>query len=61
MIKEKKHGWLVTAPSSSPENSFKMPGTNQPVYICMGPTMDVQIITESIQQRYSGQSDFTDR
>ncbi|MEG0463816.1 glycoside hydrolase family 95 protein [Bacteroides sp.] len=46
MIKEKKHGWLVTAPSSSPENSFKMPGTNQPVYICMGPTMDVQIITE---------------
>lgn len=46
MIKEKKHGWMVTAPSSSPENSFKMPGSDEPVYICMGPTMDVQIITE---------------
>lgn len=46
MIKEKKHGWMVTAPSSSPENSFIMPGSDQPVFICMGPTMDVQIITE---------------
>jgi alpha-L-fucosidase 2 len=46
MIKERKHGWLVTAPSSSPENSFRLPGSNQNIYICMGPTMDVQIVTE---------------
>ncbi len=46
MIKEKKHGWLVTAPSSSPENSFKLPGTDEPVYVCMGSTMDMQIIRE---------------
>lgn len=45
MIKEPKHGWLVTAPSSSPENAFFLPGNEKDeVYVCMGPTMDVQII-----------------
>ena len=46
MIAEPKHGWLVTAPSSSPENSFYLPGSKDAVYVCMGPTMDVQIIKE---------------
>lgn len=46
MIKEPKHNWLVTAPSSSPENGFFLPGSNNPVFVCMGPTMDVQIINE---------------
>ena len=46
MIAEPKHGWLVTAPSSSPENSFYLPGSRDAVYVCMGPTMDVQIIKE---------------
>lgn len=46
MIKEPKHGWLVTAPSSSPENGFLLPGSNNPAFVCMGPTMDVQIIKE---------------
>src|SRR5690554_689833 len=46
MIKEPTNGWLVTAPSSSPENAFYLPGSSNPVYVCMGPTMDVQIITE---------------
>lgn len=46
MIQEPVNGWLVTAPSSSPENAFYLPGSNDPVYVCMGPTMDVQIITE---------------
>lgn len=46
MIEEPKNGWLVTAPSSSPENAFYLPESNDPVYVCMGPTMDVQIITE---------------
>lgn len=46
MIVEPKHGWLVTAPSSSPENSFYMPGSKTPVSVCMGPTMDVEIVRE---------------
>ena len=46
MIEEPKHGWLVTAPSSSPENGFYMPGTRNQVFVCMGPTMDAQIIRE---------------
>lgn len=46
MIEEPTHGWHVTAPSSSPENAFYLPGGTTPVYVCMGPTMDVQIINE---------------
>lgn len=46
MVSEPKHGWLVTSPSSSPENAFYLPGDDRPVYVCMGPTMDVQIIRE---------------
>lgn len=44
LIEEPKHGWLVTAPSNSPENSFKEGGRN--LSTCMGPTMDQQIIRE---------------
>ncbi len=40
------HGYLLTAPSSSPENAFYLPGSNEAVYVCMGPTMDIQIIRE---------------
>lgn len=46
MIIEPNHGWLVTAPSSSPENGFYLPGSKTPVYVCIGPTMDVEIIRE---------------
>lgn len=46
MIEEPKHGWLVTAPSSSPENAFYMPGTRIAVSACMGPTMDIQLVKE---------------
>lgn len=45
LIKEPKHGWLVTAPSNSPENSFKLPD-GKTTAVCMGPTMDTQIIRE---------------
>lgn len=44
MIREAKHNWLVTAPSSSPENEFLLDGNR--VSVCMGPTMDTQIVTE---------------
>ena len=46
MIEEPSHGWLVTAPSSSPENAFYLPGDSNPVYVCMGPTMDAQLVKE---------------
>ena len=43
LIREPSHGWLVTAPSNSPENSYRLPDgfTGQ---ICMGPTIDQQIL-----------------
>ena len=48
MIEEKEHFWLVTAPTSSPENSFYLPD-GKIASVCMGPTMDIQIITELYQ------------
>ena len=48
MIREPENGYLVTAPSSSPENSFYENGNA--VSICMGPTMDTQLIRELFQQ-----------
>lgn len=46
MIHEPKNGWLVTAPSSSPENAFLVDDHGTKVSICMGPTMDTQIVGE---------------
>jgi len=45
LIPEPKHGWLVTAPSNSPENTFTTPD-GQVARVCMGPTMDMQILRE---------------
>jgi len=45
LISDAKTGWLVTSPSSSPENSFCLPdGTH--ASICVGPTIDNQIIRQ---------------
>ena len=47
MVREPKHGWLVTAPTSSPENAFYLPGKDRtPISVCMGPTMDIQLVHE---------------
>lgn len=46
MVEEPVHGWLVTAPTSSPENAFYVGDDTVPVSVCMGPTMDVQLLTE---------------
>lgn len=43
---EPKNDWLVTAPTTSPENAFYMPGTEKAVSICMGSTMDNQLVRE---------------
>ncbi len=45
LIAEPTHGWLVTAPSNSPENAFKLTD-GQVARVCMGPTMDMQILRE---------------
>jgi alpha-L-fucosidase 2 len=45
LIREPNHHWLVTAPSNSPENSYKLPD-GQTASTCMGPTMDMQIARE---------------
>jgi alpha-L-fucosidase 2 len=45
MVEEPKHGWLVTAPTTSPENEFYL-NDSTPVSVCMGSTMDVQIVSE---------------
>ncbi len=46
MIKEPRNGWLVTAPSSSPENTFFAADSVTPVSVVMGPAMDTQLIRE---------------
>ena len=45
MIEEPEHGWLVTAPTTSPENAFWL-NDSTVVSVCMGSTMDVQIVSE---------------
>ena len=46
LIKEPKNGWLVTAPSNSPEHTYIMPNGFKGTTV-MGPTMDMQICRES--------------
>jgi len=43
LVEEKTHGWLVTSPSNSPENSFRT-NDGQVANVCMGPSMDQQIL-----------------
>jgi len=43
LVEEKTHGWLVTSPSNSPENSFRT-SDGQVANVCMGPSMDQQIL-----------------
>ncbi|MCO6497937.1 MAG: glycoside hydrolase family 95 protein [Chitinophagaceae bacterium] len=45
LIREPEHGWLVTAPSNSPENTYIMPNGFRG-QTAMGPAMDMQICRE---------------
>jgi alpha-L-fucosidase 2 len=45
LVPDKRTGWLVTSPSSSPENTFYLPN-GKTASICEGPTIDNQIIRE---------------
>jgi alpha-L-fucosidase 2 len=44
LIEEPKNKWLVTAPSNSPENGYRMGGSDKTLHIAMGPTVDQQIV-----------------
>lgn len=46
LVEDPVHQWLVTAPSSSPENAFWCGKDSIATSICMGPTMDVQLLGE---------------
>jgi alpha-L-fucosidase 2 len=46
LVTDPNSGWLVTAPTTSPENAFFIPGTRKAVNICMGSTMDNQLVRE---------------
>lgn len=43
LIEEPTHHWLVTAPSNSPENAFKLPD-GKDGHICLGATIDEQLV-----------------
>jgi alpha-L-fucosidase 2 len=43
LIAEPDHGWLVTAPSNSPENAF-VTEDGATVHVCMGPAADQQLL-----------------
>ncbi|HPM59014.1 MAG TPA: glycoside hydrolase N-terminal domain-containing protein [bacterium] len=43
LIREPQHGWLVTAPSNSPENSYRT-RDGFSGQICMGPAIDQQLL-----------------
>jgi alpha-L-fucosidase 2 len=45
LIEEPKRKWLVTGPSNSPENTFKLPD-GQTAHVCLGPTIDMQLLRE---------------
>ncbi len=43
LIEEPTYGWLVTAPSNSPENAF-LDTQGKALHTCMGPAMDQQLL-----------------
>lgn len=45
LVKDPRNGFLVTAPTTSPENAYKLPN-GKVVSICAGSTMDNQILRE---------------
>lgn len=45
LVRDPNNGWLVTAPSNSPENAFYLPD-GKTAHITAGPTIDNQILRE---------------
>jgi alpha-L-fucosidase 2 len=44
MVEDPKHGWLVTGPSTSPENAFVAPNGQGACGESMGPTCDIVLV-----------------
>jgi len=49
LVRDPRTGYLVSAPASSPENSFISPNDGSHGNVCAGPTMDTSIIRELLQ------------
>ena len=49
LVTDPKTGYLVSGPSISPENSFKIPGGDGTASMVMGPTMDHMIMRDLLQ------------
>ncbi|NLE66645.1 MAG: glycoside hydrolase family 95 protein [Lentisphaerae bacterium] len=45
LVEEPKHKWLVTGPSNSPENGYRLPD-GRTANVCLGPTIDMQQLRE---------------
>lgn len=45
LVRQSKTGWMVTSPSSSPENWFTLPN-GKSASVCEGPTIDNQMLRE---------------
>ena len=46
LYEEPENKWLVTGPSASPENGFRLPDGKTGSGICLGPTIDLQQLRE---------------
>jgi len=46
MVEDPKHGWLVTGPSTSPENAFITPNGQGDCSEYMGPTCDIVLVRD---------------
>jgi alpha-L-fucosidase 2 len=46
MVEDPKSGWLVTGPSTSPENAFVTPNGQGPCSEYMGPTCDIVLVRD---------------
>ena len=46
MVEDPKHGWLVTGPSTSPENAFVTPNGQGACSEYMGPTCDIVLVRD---------------
>jgi alpha-L-fucosidase 2 len=53
LVLNPKTGYLVSGPSISPENSFRIPGEKGNASMVMGPTMDHMIIRDLLQNTIS--------
>ena len=46
LVEHPKTGYVVSGPSTSPENRFKDPATGKRVSLSMAPAMDTQLIRD---------------